>query len=69
MYFPVLTRFETYGVELPPELRPYAKALHALPAVIRWRAEAATAPHIPVYDAYIEGLGGRVLEPDDLLPS
>jgi glutathione S-transferase len=69
MYFPVLTRLETYGVELPAELRTYADALHALPAVVRWRAAAAEAPHIPVYDAYVERLGGKIMEPADLIPS
>ncbi|MCA9582605.1 MAG: glutathione S-transferase [Myxococcales bacterium] len=60
MYFPVLLRFETYGVELPSHLRPYATALHSLPAVKRWREMATTAPRIPIYDAYIEKLGGTV---------
>ncbi|MDH5672344.1 MAG: glutathione S-transferase C-terminal domain-containing protein [Myxococcales bacterium] len=60
MYFPVLTRFETYGVALPDPLVPYATAMHRLPAVRRWRALAADAPHVPVYDAYIEKLGGVV---------
>ena len=69
MYFPVLTRFETYGVELPSALRSYAAALHATPEVVRWRSVAADAPRIPVYDAYIEQLGGRVLDPSDLFPS
>lgn len=68
MYFPVLGRFETYGVELPPGLQAYAGALHALPAVKRWRAEAEKARRIPVYDAYVERLGGRVFEPSELFP-
>ncbi len=62
MYFPVLLRFETYGVDLPAALRPYAEALHALPAVKRWRAMAADEPRIPVYDAYVRGLGGRLID-------
>lgn len=61
MYFPVLMRLETYGIAIPAEVQPYASALHALPATRRWRTEAAHAPRIPVYDAYIEKLGGRVL--------
>lgn len=60
MYFPVLTRFETYGVGLPKPLQPYADALNALPAVTRWRTAAADSPRIAVYDAYIESLGGVV---------
>ena len=63
MYFPVLTRFETYGVALPTQLSPYAQALHGHSAVARWRAEARSAPRLAVYDAYIESLGGRVLDP------
>lgn len=69
MYFPVLTRFQTYGVALNDALDRYAESLHALPAVVRWRALAGDCPRIPVYDAYIEGLGGSVLEPDDLFPA
>ncbi len=60
MYFPVLMRFETYGVAIPEQLLPYAKSLHELAAVKRWRALALNAPRIPVYDAYIESLGGKV---------
>ncbi|MEZ4224746.1 MAG: glutathione S-transferase [Polyangiaceae bacterium] len=60
MYFPVLLRFETYGVELPPQLRPYATALHAVPAVARWRAVAAVSPKLPWRDAHIERLGGKL---------
>jgi hypothetical protein len=54
----LLMRFETYGVPIPEDLQPYLKALHALPEVRRWRALAAEAPRIPVYDAHIESLGG-----------
>jgi glutathione S-transferase len=63
MYFPVLTRFETYGVALPPELRPYAEAMKASPAVTRWRELALRAPAIPIYDDYIRGMGGQVVVP------
>lgn len=59
MYFPVLMRFETYGIDVPEAFAPYAQALHALPVVERWRALASDAPRIPVYDAYVEGLGGH----------
>lgn len=69
MYFPVVMRLQTYGIAIPTAVQTYASALHALPAVRRWRSEAARAPRIPVYDAYIEKLGGRVLEPHDLFPS
>ena len=63
MYFPVLTRFETYGISLPPELRPYAEAMQLSPAVTGWRKLALEAPAIPIYDDYIRGLGGEVVVP------
>jgi len=64
VYFPVVTRFETYGVPLSPASKAYAAAMWALPAVQAWRAIAVKGPRIPVYDAYIEGLGG---DPDGAL--
>ena len=64
MYFPVVTRFETYDVAWPPKLRAYADAMWALPAVQAWRALAVTEPRIPIYDAYVTGLGG---DPDGAL--
>ena len=63
MYFPVLTRFDTYGVALPPELRPYADAIKASPAVVRWLELARQAPAIPVYDEYVHRLGGEIVVP------
>ncbi len=65
MYFPVVTRFQTYAVPLPAELAGYAAALAALPAVRSWREAAATAPRLPQYDRYIQQLGG---DPDAALP-
>ena len=35
-YAPVVTRFITYGVALPPEARAYVEAVCALPAVAEW---------------------------------
>src|SRR6185436_3056357 len=35
-YAPVVTRFQTYGVELPPVARAYSNAVLALPAVREW---------------------------------
>ena len=61
MYFPVLTRFRTYGVEVPRSLAGYAEALETQPAVRALVAVAATAPRIPVYDDYLRRFGG---EPD-----
>jgi glutathione S-transferase len=61
MYFPVLTRFETYGISLPEDLRAYNEAMMASPAVTRWRDLAREAPALPIYDAYIQKLGGSIL--------
>jgi glutathione S-transferase len=58
MYFPVLTRFRTYGVGVPRSLAAYAAALEATPAVRALVAVAATAPRIPVYDDYLRRFGG-----------
>ncbi len=66
MYFPVLTRFRTYGVELPSALVPFADALESQPAVLALIAVASAAPHIPVYDDYLRRFGG---DPDAALHS
>lgn len=66
MYFPVLTRFRTYTVELPASLRPYADALNAHPSVRALIAVASAAPRIPVYDDYLRRFGG---DPDAALRS
>ena len=58
MYFPVITRFRTYDVELPPDLEAYARRVEAHPAVEGWRRVAATEPAIETYDEMIRGLGG-----------
>ena len=44
MFAPVATRFETYAVELEPACRKYSDALHALPAMRAWHADAAKEP-------------------------
>jgi len=64
MYFPVVTRFDTYGVAWSADLKRYAERMWALPAVQAWRAIAVEGPRIPVYDDYIRGLGG---DPDGAL--
>jgi glutathione S-transferase len=64
MYFPVLTRFRTYAVDVPRSLDSYAEALESLPAVRALVAVAATAPRIPVYDDYLRRFGG---DPDAAL--
>lgn len=58
MYFPMLTRFATYGVELPASLHAYARALHSHPSVRALLEVARRAPALPPYDAYLRSLGG-----------
>lgn len=58
MYFPVLTRFRTYGVELAGEAEAYAQGLEAHDSVAKWQQVALTAPAIPSYDEAIRRLGG-----------
>lgn len=41
-YAPVVTRFATYGVELPGPLAAYSERMIALPAMQRWTAAART---------------------------
>ncbi len=64
MYYPVLTRFRTYGIDLPSTVVPYAEALEAQPAVRALLAVATSAPRIPVYDDYLRRCGG---DPDAAL--
>ncbi len=65
MYYPVLTRLQTYGVPLTGSVADYAQTLESLPAVQELVRLAATEPRIPNYDDYICGLGG---DPDAMLP-
>jgi glutathione S-transferase len=44
MFAPVTTRFVTYGVDLDATCRAYVDAVHALPAMKQWVADAATEP-------------------------
>ena len=60
MYLPVYTRFATYNIPLPSDLTAYQTSLNALPATQQWRTMASNAPAIPIYDDYIEQLGGSV---------
>lgn len=64
MYYPMLTRFISYGVQLPAALAPYASALEQVPAVRQLWALARQAPRIAVYDEYLRSLGG---DPDAAL--
>ncbi len=40
MYAPVVSRFRTYGVALPPALKAYADAMWSLPAMQEWLADS-----------------------------
>jgi glutathione S-transferase len=66
MYFPVLSRFRTFAVELPPDLIGYAESLESLPAVKSLLDVAAGEPRVPLYDDIVTKLGGN---PDAALPS
>jgi len=44
MFAPVATRFVTYGVDLDAPCRAYVDAMHALPAMKHWHADAAAEP-------------------------
>jgi glutathione S-transferase len=58
MYYPMRTRFRTYGVQIPPELSGYVRALDEHPAVLALNEVARRGPAIPAYDAYLRSLGG-----------
>ena len=44
MYAPVVWRFHTYGVALPPAAAAWAEHLRGLPAMQEWRAAALAEP-------------------------
>ena len=44
MYAPVVTRFQTYGVELDQACATYSKAVFGLPAMKEWIADAEREP-------------------------
>lgn len=54
MYFPVVSRFRTYQVELPELLQRYSDAMFALPYVKELEELAKDTPPIPEYDASLE---------------
>jgi glutathione S-transferase len=64
MYYPVRTRFRTYGVTIPGSLTAYVESLDSHPAVRALVELARTAPRIPAYDAAMRKLGG---DPDAAL--
>jgi len=65
MYFPVLTRFRTYGIPLTQSVSGYAQALESLPGVRKLVELAICEPRIRIYDDYLRALGGN---PDAALP-
>jgi glutathione S-transferase len=58
LYFPVRTRFRTYGVAIPERLGQYVRSLDTLPAVRALEQAAREAPAIVAYDDYLTSLGG-----------
>ena len=53
MYAPVVLRFRTYEVELPPVCRAYADAVLALPALQEWMRDAGReAESLPQFEPY-----------------
>jgi glutathione S-transferase len=48
-FAPVVTRFRTYGVELPPPLARYADTVLGLAAMQRWIETAAAETEVIVY--------------------
>lgn len=53
MFFPVVTRFRTYGVKLSPSAERYSQNLFALPIVQRLEELARHTPAIEHYDAVL----------------
>ncbi len=53
MYAPVVLRFRTYAVELPPVCRAYADAVLALPALQQWVRDAERETEsLPQFELY-----------------
>ena len=53
MYAPVVLRFRTYEVELPPVCRAYADAVLALPALQQWMRDAERETEsLPQFEQY-----------------
>jgi glutathione S-transferase len=64
MYLPMASRLRTYGISLTDSAASYCQALWSHPAVNAWTEAARSAPAIPVYDEYVQGLGGVLPERD-----
>jgi glutathione S-transferase len=60
MYFPVLTRFRTYGVELDSDAETYARKLEAHDSIVKLQQAALNSPPMPIYDEEIRRLGGSI---------
>ena len=57
MYYPVITRFRTYDIELPTnQIKSYAQAVEKSQAVQKLVALARREPSITIYDDYIRKL-------------
>ncbi len=53
MYAPVVLRFRTYAVEMPPACRAYADAVLALPALQEWIRDAERETEsLPQFEQY-----------------
>ncbi|MGH8744970.1 MAG: glutathione S-transferase C-terminal domain-containing protein, partial [Burkholderiales bacterium] len=53
MYAPVVLRFRTYAVDLPPPCRAYADTVLALPALVEWIDAAEREPEsLPQFEMY-----------------
>eukprot|EP00924_Labyrinthula_sp_SR-Ha-C_P016777 snap_masked-scaffold_6-processed-gene-14.3-mRNA-1 protein AED:1.00 eAED:1.00 QI:0/-1/0/0/-1/1/1/0/249 len=57
-YFPVITRFDTYGVPFPEEVKGYVEAVKKFPSVVKLYERMKTEGEIEIYDDYIQELGG-----------
>jgi glutathione S-transferase len=56
MYAPIVTRFQTYSVEVDEVARGYMEAIEGLPAMQAWRAAALEEPQrIKAYEAIADG--------------
>ena len=65
MYYPVVTRFCTYGIILPsPALEAHAQAVEATPAVQKLVEVARKEPNLTLHDKHVRKLGG---DPDQAL--
>jgi glutathione S-transferase len=64
MYYPMRTRFRTYGVAVPPDIERYFASLDDTKAVRDLEEVGRKSPRIPTYDDYLRSHGG---DPDAAL--